>query len=579
MEEGRTGARDVPVDRRASELELQLEQVQLTLQQLRQTHGSLQDMETRLADMTRECSGILDRWAKNDEKHAAAVVELHGRLSEWNDIERRLLNESATRVHQFERSLQHEWSALKAKHEAPLLQLEAQSNRIAETCINAVEQALRGFERAEARILAHRGEPARATWASWPPRCAARWRSCARARPSAAVSPGRSTTSSSSTTSCGPTIRARSRRRRPGRPARSGCRRRPSALLARSAQARRPTWPPRHRDSRPGTDEAAETPVARRRWSTVPAAAIVLLVAAVVGYGVYLGSQLSAGLRTAAERAEAAERDAVASRDQARLEIAAVREAADERLASAQRTASSAQQLATIVAAADLKRFELSGSTPEAPTVQVLWSRSHGIALSGVHLPAPPPGRTYQLWMLTRGEAASVGLVSPNSAGPTSAVFPWPSDLRRAVVGAILTVEPSEGSHTPTRVRLARDQSGRRGPRRAGPRRRVVTGAGVSRVHDRRRPAGEVPEPLPSLPSILPGSASDRSSPTAWAASRRPRGISTRSCRALDRTMEPVSRSRNCSITSPGSWDSRSSAPTTTGAWACGRPRQAPSWS
>jgi len=57
MEDARTGARDVPVDRRATDLELQLEQVQLTLQQLRQTHGSLQEMETRLGDMTPKLYG------------------------------------------------------------------------------------------------------------------------------------------------------------------------------------------------------------------------------------------------------------------------------------------------------------------------------------------------------------------------------------------------------------------------------------------------------------------------------------------------------------------------------------------
>ena len=152
MEEARPSDRELSIDQRESDLRIQLEQVHVALQQLRQSQESMHGLETRLADMTRDCAGILDRWAKNDEKHAAAVVELHSRLSEWNDIERRLLNESTTRIHQFERSLQHEWAALKQSHEEPMRQLDAQTTRITDACLSAVDQALRGFERAEGRL-------------------------------------------------------------------------------------------------------------------------------------------------------------------------------------------------------------------------------------------------------------------------------------------------------------------------------------------------------------------------------------------------------------------------------------------
>src|SRR5687767_4009283 len=104
--------RDPSLEQRTSELQVQIEQVSVALQQIRHTHDTLQQMEGRLAEMTSECAGILDRWAKNDERHASAVAELHGRLSEWNDLERKLLSESATRIYQFERSVQHEWQAL-----------------------------------------------------------------------------------------------------------------------------------------------------------------------------------------------------------------------------------------------------------------------------------------------------------------------------------------------------------------------------------------------------------------------------------------------------------------------------------
>jgi hypothetical protein len=193
----------------------------------------------------------------------------------------------------------------------------------------------------------------------------------------------------------------------------------------------------------------AEPSAASPAWRLAPIVGVVLLAAIAGGYGIYLHGRISAGLEDAATRAEAAERDAAASRAQAREEVAAVRQAAEERLASAEQAASSAQLLATIVAAPDAKRFELTGSTA-APAVQVLWSRSRGVAASAGPLPTLPAGRTYQLWMVTRGAPASAGLLPPSTGRPTNAVFPWPADLRRAVVGAMITVEPAAGSRQPT---------------------------------------------------------------------------------------------------------------------------------
>ena len=460
MEEARTGARDVPVDRRASDLELQLEQVQLTLHQLRQTHGSLHEMETRLGDMTRECADILDRWAKNDEKHATAVVELHGRLSEWNDIERRLLNESATRVHQFERSLQHEWNALRDKHEAPLQQLEVQAARIAETCISAVDQALRGFDRAEARLsaleekLGHemgqlagevrgalaelREAQALGTRQPWSLDNVVRLHNELRGDETSPDEPAPAMAAATGTLGLAPAAVRVPRQVGPSRQ---------EAGLA--------TGTPRQAidaDAPPAAvvvDQAPTAPGARYWVRT----AVMLLVAVLVGaYAVYMGRQFSAGLREAAARAEAAERNAATSRLQAREEIAAVRQAADERLASAQQAAAAAQRLAAIVAAPDVKRFDLAAPGATTPAAQLIWSRAHGVALSAAALPAPPSGHVYQVWLTTRSVPASAGVLVPPADGGTSTVFPWPADLRRAVVGATITIEPDGGSPRPTGI-------------------------------------------------------------------------------------------------------------------------------
>jgi hypothetical protein len=455
MEEARTGARDVPVERHASQLELQLEQVQLTLQQLRQTQGSLHEMETRLADMTRECADILDRWAKNDEKHAAAVVELHGRLSEWSDVERRLLNESATRVHQFERSLQHEWNALKQKHELPLQQLEAQGVRIAETCITAVEQALKGFDKAEARLAAIESNLQREMGALTVEVRGA----LAEVRGALAEMREGQALGARQPWSLDNVVRLHNELRTddgggsaPALAAATGTLGlAPAAMRApRALEAARLGPAPESSDGPLEHAVPAESRAATTAWRLAPIVGIVLLAVAGVGYGLYLHGRLSAGLNDAAARAEAAERDAAASRTQASQEIAAVREAADARLASAEHAAAAAQLLASIVASPDAKRFDLIGSAGSGPAVQVLWSRSRGVAASAGPLPALPAGRIYQLWLVTRGGPVSAGLLPASPERPTNAVFPWPADLRRAVVGAMITIEPEAGSRQPT---------------------------------------------------------------------------------------------------------------------------------
>ena len=60
MDEARSAHREASTEPRPSELHLQFEQVSVALQQLRHTQDSLQDLEKRLSDMTRECAAILD---------------------------------------------------------------------------------------------------------------------------------------------------------------------------------------------------------------------------------------------------------------------------------------------------------------------------------------------------------------------------------------------------------------------------------------------------------------------------------------------------------------------------------------
>jgi hypothetical protein len=449
MDEARPTDRERSLEPRTPDLHVQIEQVSVALQQLRHTQESLNTLEARLSDMTRDCAAILDGWARNDEKHATAVVELHSRLSEWNEIERRLLNESTTRIHQFERSLQHEWTAIRQAHEEPIRQLDAQTTRIAEACLTAVDQALRRFDAAEARLasleeglhreidtltrevreavtdLRHGAQPQLAARQPWSIDNVVRLHNELRGEGEAAPAPA--------LVGAGSTLGVAT-------PAARG-----SLALAGSipieAEHESAPSPVVAGDTAP--PDAESMPVWRR--TPVVAAAVVALLLG--GFAVYLQSQVQAGLRDAAARAEAAERGASEVRAQARQDLNALQKAAEQRLQAAQDAARAAQTFASIAAASDLRRFDLV-SRDRTVTAQALVSVSQGIALSAPNLPPPPAGKAYQLWLIGPDRATSVGMLPANGQG--SVTFQTPSPLPRPIVRASITLEPPSGSTLPT---------------------------------------------------------------------------------------------------------------------------------
>lgn len=424
--------RDPSVEQRASDLQLQIEQLNVALEQIRQSHQSLQQLESRLGEMTSECAGILDRWAQNDERHAAAVAELHSRLSEWNDLERKLLAESATRIHQFERGVQHEWQALRQKHEEPLQRLDAQAARVTENCLAAVNAALRGFDRAEARLQAVEQQVARELGDL---SRAVREALAARRDPALAAGGSRPWPLEE-------VVRLHTELRAEAAD---------TGELPPDAPAPARTTPalPAPREERPPLSAAVEEPPRSRRgggWAIFAAAVVVLLTASIL----HLRQRLDIGLSAATARAAAAEEDAEAARRMARDRIEQVQRTAEERIATAQQAAQSAQLTANVLAAPDLYRLDLDG-TPRAPraAAQVLWSRSRGIVFSGSRLPAAPDGRVYQLWMITKERPVAVGVVHPDANGRVTAGFDTPDPLPRPVVGATVTLEAAGGSEQP----------------------------------------------------------------------------------------------------------------------------------
>jgi anti-sigma-K factor RskA len=125
-------------------------------------------------------------------------------------------------------------------------------------------------------------------------------------------------------------------------------------------------------------------------------------------------------------------------------------DASQRQVADAQRAASSAQASVAVLTAPDVARVDLAGQ-PVAPTAsaRAFWSRSRGMVFTGTNLPQLPPGRTYQLWVVTAQAPISAGLLKPNAQGGVSGTFATPADIPTPVALAV-TIEPEGGVPAPT---------------------------------------------------------------------------------------------------------------------------------
>ena len=137
---------------------------------------------------------------------------------------------------------------------------------------------------------------------------------------------------------------------------------------------------------------------------------------------------------------------------EARLRDTVLRAETNERLvADARRSALESQRTVLVLAAPDLARIDLAGqrAAPQA-SARAFWSRSRGLVFTASNLPAPPPGRAYQLWVLTAQPAPiSAGMLKLDANGRATEMIDTPQDLPRPVAMAV-TLEPEAGVPAPT---------------------------------------------------------------------------------------------------------------------------------
>jgi anti-sigma-K factor RskA len=180
------------------------------------------------------------------------------------------------------------------------------------------------------------------------------------------------------------------------------------------------------------TGERIETSGTMSRVGPYALAASMVLAIALGGYAVQLRGRISTL--------------------EARLRDTVLRAETNERLvAEARRSALESQRTILVLAAPDLARIDLAGQ-PAAPhaSARAFWSRSRGLVFTASNLPAPPPGRAYQLWVLTAQPAPiSAGMLKLDANGRATEMIDTPQDLPRPVAMAV-TLEPEAGVPAPT---------------------------------------------------------------------------------------------------------------------------------
>jgi hypothetical protein len=191
-----------------------------------------------------------------------------------------------------------------------------------------------------------------------------------------------------------------------------------------------------------------EPAVAPRLPSATRAIAIaiaVLLTALVVGW-IRFGEKIAVGRRDAQAEATAsaviASREAVSRLDALQRDVTLTRD-------EVQRV----HAITDLLVAPDVLRFAVSGAAPNVlARATGFFSPSRGVLFTAASLPQPTGGLEYTVWLLTAGDAVSVGGVRPDPDGRATLVSSAPAAASQGVIGMAVTLgaaAPGTSPETP----------------------------------------------------------------------------------------------------------------------------------
>jgi anti-sigma-K factor RskA len=111
----------------------------------------------------------------------------------------------------------------------------------------------------------------------------------------------------------------------------------------------------------------------------------------------------------------------------------------------------------SILTAADMREVSLAGrENALAAAARAYWSPARGLLVVADRLPAPPPGRIYQVWVIDNGQPISAGLLGDQASGRGMLVAPPPRPGTGSAVTVAVTDEPPGGLTAPSgAIRLA----------------------------------------------------------------------------------------------------------------------------
>ena len=420
------------------DLQGQIDGLRIALRDWRRTREYSQPTQERLEQITLQCARLVEAWQQMERRRTSSVA----RIDERRDpgaVESRLQRATGERIHALERAIEQEWEALPKGTDDPARQLTEQAASLAESCVAAANLALRGFANAESRVatLERDIQSGMAQLSRDLQSILAELRS---ARPPGL--PG-----SNPAFPLEGVMRIHQELRESDAPAQKALEATPPDAPPKDAESTTTTaLVARVESLERAVEHAGEAPaVSRGGW--LPWYAIVGLIAALAGvalFGLWMQRRVDARLNEAALRVSAAEQQRDAT-------VAATREEASRQVADARQSAAQAQIVGNVLAAPDLVRYWLAGagSTSRA-YAQVLFSRSRGVVFSALRLDPAPAGRTYQLWLLTRGGPVSAGVLTPDADGSVTLATDVPVTAPGRLTGAVVTLEAAGGGTEPS---------------------------------------------------------------------------------------------------------------------------------
>ncbi|MGC4081135.1 MAG: anti-sigma factor [Vicinamibacterales bacterium] len=423
-------------EQRLSDLQAQIDRLTIALQLWRDAQERVIPPDERLSRFADDVGDVLREWSAIGDRHARAVDALEQQVAAFADIESRLHRESADRFLTLQRMVEEEWTTLRQLQFEPGHRRE-QAAELTQACVAATH----------ARVDGNRATPLAGAERELQQQLADVFALTPAASPEIVLQPepiaqaplpvrthasSHGSMASEEVTSLRTEMTGRLQELR---------------VLLRESEER-----------------ASEGNQQRHRTHRRTIAALVTMLAIAVGAGVWwvvtLQRQVSTTVARLADVEARAERSAAESASAlatARVETA--------RLADAARTAAAdTEAIGAVLSAPDLVRYGLTGIDGPSISAQLLWSRSRGIVMSATRLPSPPDGFAYHVWLLTGSDAVSAGILRVNDAGRGTLIVGTPPSVPRPVIGVSVTVEPREGSSTPTGRIVALNQLVRPAP-------------------------------------------------------------------------------------------------------------------